>query len=124
MICNVDGTFKLEPSDIRTYNLVVAKLLQEKAVSNDKTMSVDKFVRYMYKEMITGLEDEQKALAFARHTPDAILLAGMADPTTREGLKAKGYKTEDVENLQTMLRLAYKQLAILLLLKLIIRHNK
>lgn len=102
MICKVDGTWELEPSDIRTYNLVVAKLLQEKAMSNDKTMNVDKFVRYMYKEMLDGLEDEQKALAFARHTPDAILLAGMADPTTREGLKAKGYKTEDVENLQTM----------------------
>lgn len=102
MICKVDGTWELEPSDIRTYNLVVAKLLQEKAMSNDKTMNVDKFVRYMYKEMLDGLEDEQKALAFTRHTPDAILLAGMADPTTREGLKAKGYKTEDVENLQTM----------------------
>jgi len=102
MICKVDGTWELEPSDIRTYNLVVAKLLQEKAMSNDKTMNVDKFVRYMYKEMLDGLEDEQKALAFTRHTPSAMLLTGTADITTREALKAKGYKTEDVENLETM----------------------
>ena len=102
MICNVDGTWELEPSDIRTYNLVVAKLLQEKAMSNDKTMNVDKFVRYMYKEMLDGLEDEQKALAFTRHTPSAMLLTGTADLNTREALKVKGYKTEDVENLETM----------------------
>ena len=102
MICNVDGTWELEPSDIRTYNVVVAKLLQEKAMSNDKTMNVDKFVRYMYKEMLDGLEDEQKALAFTRHTPSAMLLTGTADLKTREALKAKGYKTEDVENLETM----------------------
>jgi len=102
MICNVDGTWELEPSDIRTYNLVVAKLLQEKAMSNDKTMNVDKFVRYMYKEMLDGLEDEQKALAFTRHTPDAMIIAAMADPNIRKGLAPKGYKTEDVEKLKDM----------------------
>jgi hypothetical protein len=102
MICNVDGTWELEPSDIRTYNLVVAKLLQEKAMSNDKTMNVDKFVRYMYKEMLDGLEDEQKALAFTRHTPDAMLLVAMADSDTMQGLEEKGLDIRTVYSLKRM----------------------
>lgn len=99
MICNIDGSWTLEPQDIRGLNLAVAKVLQERAESSTKTFNADKFVKYMYDQILDRTGDAQKALAFARFVPEAMLTLSVTKPDIRRALTGKGFDMGQVTQL-------------------------
>ncbi len=101
MICNIDKSWTLEPKDVQDLNLWVALLLKERAESpSDKSFDPNRFIKYIYDQILDATKDEQKALAFAREVPSGMLLTTASFPEIRKGLKAKGYNTSQVEDLQ------------------------
>jgi hypothetical protein len=49
MICNLDGTWTLESTDIDNLNLIVAKIVTERANDDKiKTFNTEKFIKYIH----------------------------------------------------------------------------
>jgi hypothetical protein len=99
MICNLDGSWTLEPKDIRGLNLAVGKILQERAESNIKSFNAEKFVKYMHDQILDKTNDAQKALAFARFVPEAMLTLSVTKPDIRRALTEKGFDMGQVTQL-------------------------
>jgi len=101
MICNIaDGTWTLESKDIDNLNLIVAKIVTERANDDKiKTFNTEKFVKYIHDLIEKKTGDPQQAITFARQVPSALQMTMMSFPDVKVALKGKGYDVSAVDNL-------------------------
>ena len=101
MICNIaDGTWTLESKDIDNLNLIVAKIVTERANADKiKTFNTEKFVKYIHDLIEKKTGDPQQAITFARQVPSALQMTMMSFPDVKVALKGKGYDVAAVDNL-------------------------
>jgi len=101
MICNIaDGTWTLESKDIDNLNLIVAKIVTERANDDKiKTFNTEKFVKYIHDLIEKKTGDPQQAITFARQVPSALQMTMMSFPDVKVALKGKGYDVAAVDNL-------------------------
>ena len=101
MICNIaDGTWTLESKDIDNLNLIVAKIVTERANDDKiKTFNTEKFVKYIHDLIEKKTGDPQQAITFARQVPSALQMTMMSFPDVKVALKGKGYDVTAVDNL-------------------------
>lgn len=100
MICNLDGTWTLESKDIDNLNLIVAKIVTERANDDKiKTFNTEKFIKYIHDLIEKKTGDKQQAITFARQVPSALQTTMMAFPEVKRSLKDKGYEPGAVDDL-------------------------
>ncbi len=100
MICNLDGTWTLESTDIDNLNLIVAKIVTERANDDKiKTFNTEKFIKYIHDLIEKKTGDKQQAITFARQVPSALQTTMMAFPEVKRSLKDKGYEPGAVDDL-------------------------
>lgn len=101
MICNSDGTYTIEQSDIDKVNKWIYKLLNTRATSGSRTFNLNAFVKYIYDTSLAATGDIQKSLTIARQVPMSMDIATRADSTLRKGLsELQGYSTDEILNLK------------------------
>lgn len=112
MICNLDGTWTLESKDIDNLNLIVAKLVTERANDDKvKTFNTEKFVKYIHDLIEKKTGDPQQALTFARQVPFALQITMMSFPDIKDILKGKGYDVSVVDDIESRFRNSLQDVA-------------
>ena len=113
MICNIaDGTWTLESKDIDNLNLIVAKIVTERANDDKiKTFNTERFIKYIHDLIEKKTGDKQQAITFARQVPSALQMTMMSFPDVKDALKGKGYDVATVDDIESRFRNSLQDVA-------------